>query len=146
MVKGRLKATNILLILAVFGAIWNIWGYPLTGIHNVTTYSNTVLILFWVYSLRDEIPDTYVRRLMSLGGYLLTLLFILRYIKLDLVIMDIVMQKGAGGLAAARKIKDIRPETKILIVTSMPEVSYIDKAKSIGVENMYPLTIRISFM
>ena len=85
MVKGRLKATNILLILAVFGAIWNIWGYPLTGIHNVTTYSNTVLILFWVYSLRDEIPDTYVRRLMSLGGYLLTLLFILRYIKYNLV-------------------------------------------------------------
>ena len=58
-----------------------------------------------------------------------------RYV--DLVIMDIVMQKGAGGLAAARKIKDIRPETKILIVTSMPEVSYKDKAKSIGVENFW---------
>ncbi len=58
-----------------------------------------------------------------------------RYV--DLVIMDIVMQKGAGGLAAARKIKDIRPETRILIVTSMPEVSYIDKARSIGVESFW---------
>ena len=85
MVKGRLKTTTILLILAVFSAIWGIWGYSLTGIHNVTTYSYTALILFWVYSLKDEIPDTYVRRIMSLGGYLLTLLFVLRYIKYNLV-------------------------------------------------------------
>ncbi len=58
-----------------------------------------------------------------------------RYV--DLVIMDIVMQKGSGGLTAARRIKEIRPETKILIVTSMPEVSYIDKAKSIGIESFW---------
>ncbi len=85
MVKGRLKTTNILLILTVFSAIWGIWGYTLTGIHNVTTYSYTALTLFWVYSLRDEIPDPYVRKLMSLGGYILTLLFIFRYIKYNVV-------------------------------------------------------------
>ena len=85
MVKGRLKTTKLLLILAVFIAIWNIWGYSLTGISNVPTFSYTALILFWVYSLRDEIPDTYARRLMGLGGYLLTLLFILRFIKYNLV-------------------------------------------------------------
>ena len=55
----------------------------------------------------------------------------------DLVIMDIVMKDGSNGLAAAKKIKDIRPETKIIMVTSMPEVSYIGRAKEIGVESFW---------
>ena len=55
----------------------------------------------------------------------------------DLVIMDIVMQSGQNGLSAAKRIKDIRPETKILIVTSMPEITYIDKARRIGAESFW---------
>ncbi|MCR5093377.1 MAG: response regulator transcription factor [Lachnospiraceae bacterium] len=55
----------------------------------------------------------------------------------DLVIMDIVMTEGQNGLAAAKSIKDIRPETKILIVTSMPEVSYLSRAREIGVESFW---------
>ncbi len=55
----------------------------------------------------------------------------------DLAIMDIVMPAGQSGLSAAKKIKDIRPETKILIITSMPEVTYIDKARRIGVESFW---------
>lgn len=58
-----------------------------------------------------------------------------RYV--DLVIMDIVMQSGQNGLSAAKRIKDIRPETKILIVTSMPEITYIDKARRIGAESFW---------
>ena len=58
-----------------------------------------------------------------------------RYV--DLVIMDIVMQEGQNGLSAAKRIKDIRPETKILIVTSMPEITYIDKARRIGAESFW---------
>lgn len=42
---------------------------------------------------------------------------------LDLVIMDILMQDGSNGLDAAEKIKKLRPEIKIVAVTSMPEVS-----------------------
>ena len=55
----------------------------------------------------------------------------------DLVIMDIVMTEGMSGLAAARKIKELRPEVKILIVTSMPEVSYMDRARQAGVESFW---------
>lgn len=55
----------------------------------------------------------------------------------DLVIMDVVMRAGMNGLEAARRIKEIRPETKIIIVTSMPEVSYIERAKQIGVESFW---------
>ncbi len=57
--------------------------------------------------------------------------------KVDLVIMDIVMTEGMSGLAAARKIKEADPSVKILIVTSMPEVSYIDRARQIGVESFW---------
>ncbi|MBQ9550814.1 MAG: response regulator transcription factor [Lachnospiraceae bacterium] len=58
-----------------------------------------------------------------------------RYV--DLVIMDIVMNSGQSGLSAAKRIKDIRPETKMLIVTSMPEITYIDKARRIGAESFW---------
>ena len=58
-----------------------------------------------------------------------------RYV--DLAILDIVMQSGQSGLSAAQRIKDIRPETKILMITSMPEVTYIDRARKIGVESLW---------
>ena len=85
MVKGRLKTDRVLLIWAVLTALWGGYFCYFFNIYNLTTYSYTALILFWVWSLKDEIPDTYIRRLMSLGGYLLTLLFILRFIKYNLV-------------------------------------------------------------
>ena len=49
----------------------------------------------------------------------------------------VVMIDGINGLAAAKKIKDIRPETKIIVVTSMPEVSYIERARQIGAESFW---------
>lgn len=58
-----------------------------------------------------------------------------RYV--DLVIMDVVMTSGMDGLTAAKMIKDIRPETKLIIVTSMSEVSFIRRAKKIGVESFW---------
>ncbi len=60
-----------------------------------------------------------------------------RSMHVDLVIMDVVMTEGINGLAAAEKIKQMRPSIKILVVTSMPEVSYINRAKKIGVESFW---------
>ena len=57
--------------------------------------------------------------------------------KLDLVIMDILMQDGSNGLDAAEKIKKLKPELKIIAVTSMPEVSWLDRAKEIGIESFW---------
>lgn len=55
----------------------------------------------------------------------------------DLVIMDVVLGHGINGLDTAKAIKEMRPNLKIIIVTSMPEVSYISKAKAIGVESFW---------
>ena len=55
----------------------------------------------------------------------------------DLVVMDVVMGEGMNGLEAARRIRAIRPETKLILVTSMPEVSYLRRAREIGVESFW---------
>ena len=56
---------------------------------------------------------------------------------IDLVLMDVVMADGVSGLEAAKRIKKVSPKTKIIIVTSMPEVSYIQRAREIGVESFW---------
>ncbi|MBR5370623.1 MAG: response regulator transcription factor [Oscillospiraceae bacterium] len=55
----------------------------------------------------------------------------------DLVLMDVVMGSGKDGIEAARAIKEISPDTKILLVTSMPEVSFIERAKEAGIDSFW---------
>lgn len=55
----------------------------------------------------------------------------------DLVLMDVVTKRGASGLDAAAHIKKTFPNIKIIIVTSMPEVSYIKRAEEIGVDSFW---------
>ena len=57
--------------------------------------------------------------------------------RVDLLIMDVVMRQGINGLDAAEATKKVSPETKIIVVTSMPEVSYIQRAKEIGVDSFW---------
>lgn len=56
---------------------------------------------------------------------------------LDLVIMDILMNDGSNGLDAAEKIKKLNPNLKIIAVTSMPEVSWMERARKIGIESFW---------
>lgn len=56
---------------------------------------------------------------------------------IDLIIMDIVMTAGINGLEAASRIKKEHPGIKIILVTSMPEVSYIEKGREAGAEGMW---------
>ena len=56
---------------------------------------------------------------------------------IDLVLMDVVTKNGASGLLAAEKIKEANKKVKIVIVTSMPECSYVERAKKIGVEGFW---------
>ena len=57
--------------------------------------------------------------------------------RVDLILMDILMNDGSSGLEAASKIKKINSEIKIIAVTSMPEVSWIEKARKIGIESFW---------
>ena len=56
---------------------------------------------------------------------------------IDLILMDVITENGANGLVASEKIKKSYPDIKIIIVTSMPEFSYLERAKNIGIEGFW---------
>ena len=57
--------------------------------------------------------------------------------QVDLVLMDILTSRGSEGLDAARRIKERHPAIKIIMVTSMPEASWIARSKEIGAESFW---------
>lgn len=57
--------------------------------------------------------------------------------KIDLVLMDVMTEFGASGLEASEKIKKEYPDIKIVILTSMPEATWLDRAKNIGVDSFW---------
>lgn len=52
--------------------------------------------------------------------------------RVDLILMDVCTAEEESGLKAAAKIKQYNPKIKIVIMTSMPEHSFIQKAKTCG--------------
>ncbi|MBQ8961756.1 MAG: response regulator transcription factor [Ruminococcus sp.] len=56
---------------------------------------------------------------------------------IDLVIMDICTANDESGLVAAARIKSHYPHIKIVIMTSMPEYSFIKKARESGCESFW---------
>ncbi len=56
---------------------------------------------------------------------------------IDLILMDVCTELNSNGLDAAERIKAKHPEIKIIIVTSMPEFSYLERAKKIGVDSFW---------
>ena len=57
--------------------------------------------------------------------------------EVDMILMDVYTELGASGLEAATVIKKDYPGIKIIIVTSMPEVNYIKRAREGGVESFW---------
>ena len=56
---------------------------------------------------------------------------------IHLVLMDIRTAMRANGLDAAEIIKSRYPDIKVIICTSMPEFSYLERAKEIGVDSFW---------
>ena len=57
--------------------------------------------------------------------------------KVDLILMEVMTELGRSGLDAAEEIKREYPEIKIIIVTSMPEYSWLERARKIGVDSFW---------
>ncbi len=55
----------------------------------------------------------------------------------DLILMDVLTELGSSGLDAAEEIKKTYPAVKIIIVTSMPESSWLARARRIGVDSFW---------
>lgn len=57
--------------------------------------------------------------------------------KVDLILMDIVMNDDVSGLDAAARIKASYPQIKIIMVTSMPDSAFLKRAREIGVDSFW---------
>ena len=57
--------------------------------------------------------------------------------KIDLVLMDVCTADNESGLIAAAKIKKHYPRVRIIIMTSMPEYSFLQKAKESGCDSFW---------
>ena len=60
-----------------------------------------------------------------------------RHGRIDLILMDVMTELGSSGLDAAEAIKREFPEARIIIVTSMPEASWLKRAREIGVDSFW---------
>ena len=77
------------------------------------------------YQLAVSVPSAY-----ALDVYLL------QY-KVDLIVLDLLMNDGSDGLDAAAIVKEKYPEIKIVAVTSLVDASYLARAREIGVESFW---------
>ncbi|MBQ7725832.1 MAG: response regulator transcription factor, partial [Clostridia bacterium] len=57
--------------------------------------------------------------------------------RVDLILMDVMTELDHSGLDAAEIIKQEFPDIKIIIVTSMPEYSWLERARKIGVDSFW---------
>ena len=55
----------------------------------------------------------------------------------DLMLMDVMMEKGMDGLTAAAMLKQQYPQTKIILTTSMVDSDFLDHAKKAGVDSFW---------
>ena len=63
--------------------------------------------------------------------------FCCRTNKVDVILMDVCTAMNASGLDVAEKIKKSFPHIKVIIITSQPECSFIDRANAVGVDSFW---------
>ena len=56
---------------------------------------------------------------------------------IDLVLMDVCTELDASGLDAAARIKEKHPDIKVIVVTSIPEFSWLERARAIGADSFW---------
>ena len=52
----------------------------------------------------------------------------------DMILMDVCTEHDSNGIVAAARIKEQLPECRVIIMTGMPEITFVDQAREAGVE------------
>ena len=55
----------------------------------------------------------------------------------DLIIMDVMMAEGIDGLTAAGELKQLYPQIRIVVATSMADTDWLEKARQLGIESFW---------
>ena len=94
----------------------------------------------------QRIPREYMERLITEGGkYALAAsvsgadvaIALCDRVPVDLILMDVCTAGNKDGIEAAAEIKAAHPDIKIIIVTSMVEVSFLERAHAAGVDSFW---------
>lgn len=59
-------------------------------------------------------------------------------------LLDVCTENDSSGIVAARKIKAARPDVKVIIMTGMPEITFIEQARNAGVDSFVYKNVGIS--
>lgn len=57
--------------------------------------------------------------------------------KVDLVLMDVCTENDESGFEATKALKSRFPEIKVIIVTSMLDAGYLNRAREVGADSIY---------
>ena len=53
----------------------------------------------------------------------------------DMILMDVCTEHDSSGIVAAGHIKEEVPECRIVIMTGMPEITFVEQARAAGVDS-----------
>ena len=63
----------------------------------------------------------------------------------DMILMDVCTEHDSNGIVAAARIKEQLPECRIIIMTGMPEITFVDQAREAGVDKTLPDVVEQRF-
>lgn len=88
--------------------------------------------------LREMIAETLSTRgfnVVATSGNAKNSVSLCEKFKPDLILMDICTENNSSGLAYSKIIKENFPNVKIILMTGVPDLTFIDKAKANNVES-----------
>ena len=53
----------------------------------------------------------------------------------DMILMDVCTEHDSNGIVAAARIKEQLPDCRVIIMTGMPEITFVDQAREAGVDS-----------
>ncbi len=62
---------------------------------------------------------------------------------IDLALIDICAENGSSGIEACREIKKLYPRIKVVLMTGVPEITFVDRAKQAGAEGFVYKSTRL---
>ena len=88
--------------------------------------------------LREMIAETLSKRgfnVVATSGDAKNSVSLCEKFKPDLILMDICTENNSSGLAYSKIIKEKFPSVKIILMTGVPDLTFIDKAKANNVDS-----------
>ena len=62
----------------------------------------------------------------------------------DLALMDVCTENDSSGIVAAKRIKRDSPKTRVVIMTGMPDITFVEQARDAGVDSFVYKNVGIS--